>query len=43
LTNWGTIVSHSGRAVSQEETIAEKILRGEWRSEERWNIKIKAA
>jgi len=29
--------------VSQEETIAEKILRGEWRSEERWKIKIKVA
>ena len=27
LTNWGTIISASGKAVSQEEMIAEKILR----------------
>ena len=28
LTSWGSIVSLSGKAVSQEETISEKILRG---------------
>ena len=42
MTNWGTIVSASGKAVSQEEMIAEKILRWgkgeervEWSREER--------
>ena len=38
MTNWGTIISASGKAVSQEEMIAEKILR--WCEEEKGRIVV---